>query len=325
MPLALSEISVVGLGSDSKDAALACAFSPGGERCCVSVGSHVEQFTHDGSTAGRSINGAACGGKYLKDPVVSLAFRPEGAASKLKNTLAIGCSDGSLLYWHLGSHKVIASAEEVGNEIYSVEFTTGGSALTTAGKDSKVRVYDPDTLKCTAVLSEGAIGAASHTSRIQCLSAVSENCVLSGGWDNLMCLWDIRAPKSVSTIYGPYICGDAISVYGGNTVLTCSARNEKQIQLWDLRGGGATPFAEKSILPSEGTSVAHLYSGGFSPSGKEVVVGGINLLHTYSIAPNAPPVEVPIQGTHCGSIFSISKFDSKFLGCGTHCYFGSWL
>ena len=49
-----------------------------------------------------------------------------------------------------------------------------------------------------------------------------------------MLIWDTRSGKTQDYIYGPMICGDGLD-YKNNYVLTGSWREDKQIQLWDLR------------------------------------------------------------------------------------------
>ena len=34
------------------------------------------------------------------------------------------------------------------------------------------------------------------------------NVLLSGGWDNTVQVWDVRAGQSVRSIFGPHICGE---------------------------------------------------------------------------------------------------------------------
>jgi len=57
--------------------------------------------------------------------------------------------------------------------------------------------------------------------------------LLSGGWDNNVKLWDVRTGTAVRSIYGPYICGDALDIHDGY-VLTGSWRADKSLQMWDV-------------------------------------------------------------------------------------------
>jgi len=63
---------------------------------------------------------------------------------------------------------------------------------------------------------------------------VDDSILLSAGWDKTILIWDIRTKKSVDFIFGPEICGDSLDYYD-NKILTGSFRDNKQIQLFDLR------------------------------------------------------------------------------------------
>ncbi|OLP92446.1 hypothetical protein AK812_SmicGene25748 [Symbiodinium microadriaticum] len=51
--------------------------------------------------------------------------------------------------------------------------------------------------------------------------------LVSGGWDNTVQYWDLRAGHAVRAIFGPHICGDALDVSAdGTQLLTGSCRDE---------------------------------------------------------------------------------------------------
>ncbi len=60
------------------------------------------------------------------------------------------------------------------------------------------------------------------------------NLLISGGWDKIVSIFDIREQKPVCHISGPYISGDTIDVRGTN-VLCGSYRCEDPIEIWDIR------------------------------------------------------------------------------------------
>lgn len=112
--------------------------------------------------------------------------------------------------------------------------------------------------------------------------------LLSGGWDNTVQIYDIRERKSVGTILGPNLSGEAIDVGHEHVLLTGSYVSEEALQLWDLRtrkvihtlswgGGYVTPMFDLSehernvIRQKNGTledenkdSEAFLYSARFN-------------------------------------------------------------
>jgi WD40 repeat protein len=63
--------------------------------------------------------------------------------------------------------------------------------------------------------------------------ANDNNLVVSGGWDNNIKIWDIRQTNPIRSIFGPYICGDAIDLQD-NFLLTGSYKEKNQLQLWDF-------------------------------------------------------------------------------------------
>ena len=64
-----------------------------------------------------------------------------------------------------------------------------------------------------------------------------QNLILSGGWDKVVNINDIRDKGPVSFIYGPYICGEAIDMHpkDDRVVLTGSYCESDVLQLWDIR------------------------------------------------------------------------------------------
>ena len=60
------------------------------------------------------------------------------------------------------------------------------------------------------------------------------NCLVSGGWDNTIQIWDARKDGgAVRSFYGPHLCGDSLDISpDGSKVLTGSWRPEDQVQLW---------------------------------------------------------------------------------------------
>lgn len=79
-----------------------------------------------------------------------------------------------------------------------------------------------------------------HSNRVFCVkfNKINPFCIASGGWDNTIQIYDIRAKGVVGSIYGPHVCGDAIDFRNdGFTMMTGSYRQENALELWDLRNG----------------------------------------------------------------------------------------
>lgn len=58
--------------------------------------------------------------------------------------------------------------------------------------------------------------------------------LVTAGWDNSICIWDRRQRARVGSMFGAYVCGDALDLRG-NEVLSGSWRDQSPLQLWDVR------------------------------------------------------------------------------------------
>lgn len=86
---------------------------------------------------------------------------------------------------------------------------------------------------------------------------IEENLLISGGWDSVVHIWDLRTAEAVRSIYGPHIAGDALD-YQNNVILSGSHNAKDQIQLWDMSTGKLI----ESVDPSHGTGkdIPYIYS-----------------------------------------------------------------
>lgn len=49
-----------------------------------------------------------------------------------------------------------------------------------------------------------------HSNRVFSVKFIDDHTVLSGGWDSVIHLWDVRQGKSVKSFFGPHVAGDSI-------------------------------------------------------------------------------------------------------------------
>ena len=164
--------------------------------------------------------------------------------------------------------------EQDENQIFALDYRFDGLQFATGGKDKCVRVYDEATKALTASLKSGmGFGSSQttgHSNRVFSVKfhPTDENLLLSGGWDNTIQVWDVRAGHSVRSIFGPHMCGDGLDVSvdpstGKSTILTGSWRPESPLELWDMATGTVqevVPWKE-SMLASQ---PCMLYAAQFS-------------------------------------------------------------
>ena len=55
---------------------------------------------------------------------------------------------------------------------------------------------------------------------------IDENTLISGGWDNNICIWDRRQGKGVGSIFGANISGDSLDINSKGEILAGSYRNK---------------------------------------------------------------------------------------------------
>ncbi|KAG2428927.1 hypothetical protein HXX76_011171 [Chlamydomonas incerta] len=196
--------------------------------------------------------GGDSGGLTGGDGVVtSLAFRPDVSGGRMQNVLLAAQAD-SIVHVHVGTKRVLHVQREEGNRINTLAMRADGRMFASAGSDTVVRVYDeavaPGGAACRTLDHGDGVTTTGHTSHVFSLAWQPDDpqILLSGGWDNRVLVWDLRVHRSVRSISGPHICGDALDISPASgagapssspLVLTGSWRTTNPLQLWDLGSG----------------------------------------------------------------------------------------
>lgn len=211
-------------------------------------------------------------GSYIGLPVMCVRFHPFNS-----ERLLTGGSDGVLTSWDLENWCKDQSIDEKGNEICALDYSHDAKIFATAGKDKKVRVYDSLTLQTLVnfaglnspevEMRESDFG---HGKKVFALRfhPFDDNILLTGGWDKCLKVWDVRVDHVVRTIWGPYLCGDALDIHE-NSILTGSWVPQDALQIWDFASGD---LVDTIPYPSS-SNEEYLYCARFC-SEEGVVAGG---------------------------------------------------
>ncbi|KAJ0405858.1 hypothetical protein P43SY_001590 [Pythium insidiosum] len=249
-------------------------------------------------------------------PCTAIRFRPITSSAKTKNVLLAVNSNGSVEHWHITSGKCLHAITNDQNQLYALDYRADGAMFATAGKDHAVRVYDEAT-KTEVACMRGGHGTltAGHSNRVFSLKFVpgDDNMVISGGWDNTLQIWDLRAGHSVRGIYGPHIAGDAIDINGKHEILTGSWRPENPLELWDFGSGkrlSVVPWNQSSIRAEP----CFLYAAQFSKAeGPQLIAAGGSGTNEAKVFNHADP-QNRLVGTIAGLSRGVFTLDFAPLG-----------
>ena len=183
------------LSSDSQAENYCVRFSPDDQYLASSAGNGLIHI-YNVSTSKRAFelghqNGA---------PTTQLRWRPHEALAKTKNVLVAAAANGVLRHWHVTSGKLLHEIKCEDENFFCLDFTRTGDRFAAAGKARVVRVYDETSKKLICDMSGGdSTDKPGHSNRIFSLKwhPTIENCIVTGGWDNTIQIWDIRIGNSV--------------------------------------------------------------------------------------------------------------------------------
>lgn len=281
---------------------------------------------------GLAITAAMTEKQELKMPVTALRFRPNDASNVL---LAAAC-DGSLSFWHIGAMKMVQSLREEGSGTYAADYSPSGALLATGGTDGALRLYDAaHSHALLARFSDGPTAAEpkAHPTRIQSVRFADENTALTGGWDRVVHVWDVRqrgssSGRPVASVRGPYLGGDGMDVSGG-TMLVCASSErhagEAQVELFDLRRPDAAVCGVALPPAIEGAAPPSLYAARFSPQRPNIVaIGGTDYYGLFDVVAGKALESVPIapSAAERGGVGPGSVFCAAWSTDGRRCFFG---
>jgi WD40 repeat protein len=73
-----------------------------------------------------------------------------------------------------------------------------------------------------------------HDNRVFAVKFIDENTLISGGWDSVVHIWDLRQGRSVRHFYGANISGESLDYENGTILAGCYAAT-RQLHLYDVK------------------------------------------------------------------------------------------
>ena len=154
--------------------------------------------------------------------VLSTAFNPHNS-----NALATGQSDGTILVWDTGRHKLRYSLDDHTDSILSLAFSPDGSKLASGSADTTVRLWDASAGKPLYELT-------GHTDLVTSVAFNADGSVLaSGSADGSIWLWDPDTGEQQNALEGYDVPVLSLAFSPTENILA-SGRADNLIQLWNM-------------------------------------------------------------------------------------------
>lgn len=168
--------------------------------------------------------------KYTQHPISKIRFHPFE-----ENLLICTSKDGFIFLYNIVKGEITEMSRHLGSHLLTMNVDSFGEVFAIACADGSIRVYNLENLQRTKVL----VKMASRTSASQqvsiydlCFHPEDSNVILAAGWNDRVLYWDIRTGNAERSIAGPHIRGTGLDIHN-DTIITASARDKKQIEVWD--------------------------------------------------------------------------------------------
>lgn len=174
--------------------------------------------------------------------------------------------------------------------VTSVAYSADGSCIVSGSHDKTIRVWNPITGQCMAVLPQV------HTGPITSVSYSPDGCyIVSGSTDRTIRVWDASTGQHLA---GPFQGHTGIITslaYSPDGAYIASASLDNTVRIWDADTGNsvAGPFLEHTDAVQ---SLAYSPDGGYIVSGSEdMTLGfGMSAQEPVSLAPSRVILSVSI-------------------------------
>lgn len=196
--------------SENSSEVFSVRFSPDGKFLAAGCGDGaIRLFNVSNGSVAYNIEG----GSNVALPTTCIRFRPVTSTSQTKNIFLTANAAGAVQHWHMTSGKCLHTFSDDDNQVFALDYNDEGTQFATAGKDTKIRIYDEATKSNILTLRGSSVGdysktAPGHANRVFSVKFThDEHLLLSGGWDNTvspfcirMCIVVYRSDKPVLLI-----------------------------------------------------------------------------------------------------------------------------
>lgn len=253
--------------------------------------------------------------KASEYPITCIRWKPN-IEDREKTILVSVSAEGIISQFHTKSGRELIRIQEQ-SPIMCIDYNRDGNIFATGGNDMIVRLYDDNTKSIITEMKPSGFDNPGHSNRIFSLNFHKENqnLLTSGGWDNTVQFYDVRAGTIVNSLYGPHLCGDALDTKG-DYMLTGSWSLENQIQIWDIR----TLKLVETVSWGDINGSTYIYGAQFNKTYKNnmIAAGGSNY-NTLVMFDNSVEPRVPLA---CSKQMSKACYSVDFSYSGNMIAYG---
>lgn len=171
---------------------------------------------------------------YSSAPITGCKFNPAEESMLLATS-----RDGYIFLFDVVKGEVVQMARHLGSNLTAMTMDSFGETFAIACADGSIRMYDVENLQRTKALVK--MSARSASAQLMNVNAIvfhpeDPNVLLAAGWNDRILIWDVRTGTTERNIPGPHIRGHALDIQN-DQILTGSARDKKQIEIWDFGSG----------------------------------------------------------------------------------------
>lgn len=141
-----------------------------------------------------------------------------------KNIVSCGAG-GRIIQWSSRADTELKEFEGHQKMVWQVKYNQDGSRFASCSVDNSVRVWNPGTGACVAVLT-------GHTAAVTTIAFNSEGVLASGSWDQSIIIWDLQG-KSIRHQLQGHTGNVSSIVFSDDNLLLASGSSDCTVKIWN--------------------------------------------------------------------------------------------